>query len=345
VLSSRRVQTIAAGTALLVALVLLAGALRVPYVVLGPGPTFNTLGVDDQSGDPIIGIDGQTPNPTSGHLNLTTVSVSVDSISLADAIRGWFAGDQVVVPRESMYPPGQSTQQVEQRNTADFIQSQNSAEAAALCELGYPAGLGITSVDSASAAAGMLQAGDVLVSVDGGPAPDADALQQTLQAHQAGDVVPIVVSRAGAQTSYDVALIAVAGATGARIGITVAAGCYAPFSVNLGLANSIGGPSAGLMFALGITDLLGPNDLTAGAFIAGTGTIDPSGGVGAIGGIALKMIAARRAGATIFLAPADNCSTVRGNIPKGLRVIKVGTLHDAVEALLAVQRGEDTPTC
>lgn len=343
---SRRVQTVAAGSALLVVLVLLASVLRVPYVVLGPGPTFNTLGVAGASGDPIIGIDGRDPNPTSGHLNLTTVSVSVDSISIVEAIKGWFADDRVVVPRDSVYPPGQTTEQTEQQNTADFIQSQNSAEAAALCELGYPAGVGVTSVDSSSQAKDKLKVGDVLVSVDGAPIADPDALQTVLQRRQPGDVVPIVVSRGGAQSSYDVPLIAPApGSTGARIGITVGAGCFGPFTINLGLADSIGGPSAGLMFALGIVDMLGPDDLTAGAFIAGTGTISPNGQVGPIGGIPLKMIAARRAGATIFLAPKDNCSEVRGVIPDGLRVIKVDTLHDAIQDLLAVQKGQPVPSC
>ena len=117
-----------------------------------------------------------------------------------------------------------------------------------------------------------------------------------------------------------------AGKTGARLGIIVADTCYAPtFTVKIGLNNEIGGPSAGMMFALGIIQELGTTDLTGGRFIAGTGTIDLDGSVGPIGGIQLKMIAARRAGATLFLAPAGNCADVRGNIPKGLTVAKVST--------------------
>jgi PDZ domain-containing protein len=135
------------------------------------------------------------------------------------------------------------------------------------------------------------------------------------------------------------------GGKGARLGITVADGCLAPFEVDLGLGNQIGGPSAGLMFALGIMDKVGKVDLTKGRFIAGTGTIDTDGAVGPIGGIALKMIAARHKGATVFLAPADNCSDVRGAIPKGLEVIKVDTLHSAVQDLLALQAGGDVPHC
>ena len=135
------------------------------------------------------------------------------------------------------------------------------------------------------------------------------------------------------------------GSTGAAIGISVISGCIPPYQVNLGLGNQIGGPSAGLMFALGIIDKVGRVNLTGGKFIAGTGTIDPNGTVGAIGGIALKMIAARRAGAQIFLAPADNCSDVRGAIPKGLDVIKVDTLHHAVQYLEDLNAGTAVPHC
>jgi PDZ domain-containing protein len=99
------------------------------------------------------------------------------------------------------------------------------------------------------------------------------------------------------------------------------------------------------MFALGIMDKVGPTDLTKGLHVAGTGTIDPTGAVGAIGGIQLKMIAAQRAGATVFLAPASNCTDVRGNIPNKLNVVKVDTLHSAVSDLLALQQGKDVPHC
>ena len=113
----------------------------------------------------------------------------------------------------------------------------------------------------------------------------------------------------------------------------------------LGLANQIGGPSAGLMFALGIIDKIGTEDLTGGKFIAGTGTIDEKGKVGPIGGIQLKMIAAHNKGATVFLAPAGNCGDVRKATPSGLQVVKVSTLHEAVQDLLDIQKGVSVPGC
>ena len=107
----------------------------------------------------------------------------------------------------------------------------------------------------------------------------------------------------------------------------------------------IGGPSAGMMFALGIIDKLTPMNLTGGRFIAGTGEITASGQVQAIGGIQQKMVGARNAGATIFLAPASNCSDVKGAIPAGLQVVKVGTLDQAVTDLEALKAGRPVPSC
>ena len=342
---SRRVRTLAASAVLLLVLVVLAATLRVPYVVLGPGPTYNTLGVDD-AGAPIIAIDGRTPNDTSGHLNLTTVSVRSQNVTVFEAIKGWLAGDRVVVPRETIYPPGVSTDEVNKSNTQDFVNSQDSAQTAAFCELGYPAGLGVSSISDGSLATGVLDVGDVLVSIGGTAVTDVASLTAVLAATAPGQVVDVGIQRRGTDSTVAVTLVAATdGTSGGRLGITVSTGCHAPFEVDLGLANSIGGPSAGLMFALGIIDMVGDTDLTDGKFIAGTGTITADGAVGPIGGIPLKMIAARRAGATVFLAPADNCAEVRGNTPDGLTVIKVDTLHGAIEDLKDLQSGGAITTC
>ena len=141
------------------------------------------------------------------------------------------------------------------------------------------------------------------------------------------------------------------GSTGATmgVGVTPAPQCLMPYEVDLGLGDKIGGPSAGLMFTLGIIDKIGDPkkyDLTQGRFIAGTGTIDAKGNVGEIGGIQLKMIAAHDAGATMFLAPAGNCSDVRGAIPSGLQVVRVATLSDAVHDLLVpADKAASLPSC
>ncbi|GAP55345.1 uncharacterized protein YlbL [Arthrobacter sp. Hiyo6] len=120
-----------------------------------------------------------------------------------------------------------------------------------------------------------------------------------------------------------------------------------PFDVKISL-DKVGGPSAGMMFALGIVDTVTPGDLTGGKHIAGTGTITPDGAVGAIGGIGQKMYGARAGGATMFLAPAANCDEVVGHIPAGLQVVKVENLAEAREAVQTAGSGGDTsklPVC
>ncbi len=111
--------------------------------------------------------------------------------------------------------------------------------------------------------------------------------------------------------------------------------------------DDIGGPSAGMMYALGLVDMLTPAEESAGTTVAGTGTIDDKGKVGAIGGIDLKMLGARRDGATWFLAPSANCDEVVGHVPEGLRDVKVSTLDDAYRALVAIGegKGDALPRC
>jgi PDZ domain-containing protein len=342
---SRRVRTLVIAAVVFAVLFTLALTMPVPYVVLSPGPTLNTLGTD-QFGHSIIVIQGKQPNATTGHLNLTTVSISTRSLTAFQALSAWLRHDEVVVPRSSVYPPGESQQQTDNQNTQDFVSSQDNATAAALCELHYPRGFGVLKVNTGGPSHGILQPGDLIKSIDGKPAGSGTALANVLSAEQQGSIVPIGVTRSGKSVVARVTLgKPLAGRTGGSLGITVATGCLAPFTIDLGLANQIGGPSAGLMFALGIVDEIGPSDLTGGRFIAGTGEIDPKGDVSPIGGIALKMIAARNKGASVFLAPAGNCSDVRKATPHGLQVVKVSTLHGAIQDLLNIQKGRSVPGC
>jgi PDZ domain-containing protein len=343
---TRRVRTLLVGCTLLVALLVLVFALPVPYVILSPGETFNTLGDVPGQRTPIIAVTGKTPNQTSGTLILTTVDESTGRVSIISALAGWLQHDRIVVPHDAIVPPGTSQSKQNQQDTADFVGSQDDASAAAFCELGYPKGVLIEGYSTGTKAKNLLKVGDGLVSIDGQSADTVDKLTTVLEAATPAEVATVVIERAGIQQTVMVPLIAApAGSKGARIGVSVAEGCVAPFQVDLGLADQIGGPSGGLMFALGIMDKVGPTDLTKGLHVAGTGTIDPTGAVGAIGGIQLKMIAAQRAGATVFLAPASNCTDVRGNIPNKLNVVKVDTLHSAVSDLLALQQGKDVPHC
>jgi PDZ domain-containing protein len=342
---SRRVRTLAIAGFLFLVLFVLALTMPVPYVVLSPGPTYNTLGTDD-GGSAIIVIEGRKPKKTTGHLNLTTVSISSNSVTAFQAVAAWLMHDEVVVPRTSVYPPGTSQDQTNAQNTQDFLSSQDEATAAALCELHYPKGFGVLKVAPDGPSHGVLQPGDFFVSVNGKPTKSADALAKVLGVATPGTPAQVTVTRNNVPVNLTVTLgPPLKGKKGGTLGVTVTSGCLAPFTVDLGLGNSIGGPSAGLMFALGIMDKVGTVDLTKGRFIAGTGTIDTTGKVGPIGGIQLKMIAAKDKGASVFLAPAGNCADVRKATPKGLKVVKVNTLHDAVQDLLKLENGQSVPGC
>jgi PDZ domain-containing protein len=341
---SRQLSTLIIGAVLCLAMAVGSFSFRVPYVVLSPGPTINTLG--QYGGSDIIAIDGHEVSKTSGNLNLTTISEDTEDTTVAGAIKGWLRHDEVVVPHDSVNTPGLTQDQVQQQDKQDFVESQDNAVAAAACELKYPRGFGILSIQPDSPNVKVLKPGDSFLSLNNAKVTDDASLRAEIAKLKQGDKVPAVVVRAGKQLALTVTLGAPSKAGGTPLlGINLTEGCLLPFQVSVDLGG-IGGPSAGLMFSLGLIDKIGTQDLTHGKFIAGTGTIDPSGAVGPIGGIQLKMLGARRAGATVFLAPSANCSDVRGSIPSGLNVVKVTSLHDAITSLKAIGAGQSNlPRC
>lgn len=342
---SRRVVTLITGAVLLVALLVGGSQLPVPYAELGPGPTLNTLGVD-QSGQPIIQLGKREPDKTTGNLNLTTVSVR-DQLDLLAAMRGWLDPRRAVVPREEIFPPGQTQQQTDAKNTQDFVTSQNSAELAALAYLDETK-IVVTQVAGDSPSHGKLSPKDTITKVQGTPVGDVNDLGKVLGATRPGTTVTVDYLRGGKPGTARITTTKGTdedGAPRAVLGVGVSLESTAPFTVKIALDDRIGGPSAGLMFALGILDKVGPADLTGGRFIAGTGTIDVTGEVGPIGGIPLKLIAAKDKGATAFLVPSGNCAEASRKPPAGLELIKVDTLSGAVNALEALQAGKPTPRC
>lgn len=132
----------------------------------------------------------------------------------------------------------------------------------------------------------------------------------------------------------------------AIVGIQAGTDHTFPFEIDIKLAD-VGGPSAGLMFSLGIVDKLTPGQLTGGKFIAGTGTIDDQGKVGPIGGINMKLVGARNAGARYFLTPGDNCKAAASDTPGGLTLVKVKTIDDAKKSLEKIRTGDTAglPSC
>lgn len=331
------------GGVLLVTFGILGTQLPVPYVALGPGPTLDTLG-NDSSGKEIITVEGKAERRTTGHLNLTTVGVQ-DRLDLLTAFRAWVDRRASVVPREDIYPPGKTEEQVDQETTQEFTESQDSAEFAALGELGYPVQVLISDVPAGSPSTGKLRPKDELKAINGRPVRGYDDASAVLTALQPGATVTVDYLRAGKLGTAKIVTTKATGRAGAALGVVLQLERKAPFEVTIKLDESIGGPSAGLMFALGIIEKVGPEDLTGGKFIAGTGTIDGAGTVGTIGGIPLKMIAARDKGATVFLVPAGNCGEAVANPPAGLQLVRVETLHGAVEALRSVKAGRPAPAC
>jgi len=201
----------------------------------------------------------------------------------------------------------------------------------------------VKEVAADGAANGKLAAGDVIVSVDGQSVTSLQKLQELVRAKPAGTTLNVVRQRG--EQSETVLIMTKKGDDGTgRIGVTAENKQPHPFDITYHLEN-VGGPSAGLMFALGTIDSIDPKDLTGGKVIAGTGTIDDEGTVGVIGGIAQKLVGAHDDGATYFLTPAGNCAEAKANQVDGLTLVKVGTIDSALDALAEIRAGQPTPSC
>jgi PDZ domain-containing protein len=323
----------------------------------------NTLG--DAGGEPVLQISGHKTYPTSGHLNMTTVRVtSADyNMNVVEAVYGWLAHDNVVVPHDTLYPDGKTEQQSTQENAEEFSQSQESAKVAALHELGIPVAsrVIVSTVLKNSPAEGTLHAGDVIRAVDGSPVRVPQDVAKLVTGHKPGEdvvftVIPAKAAAAAEKTGKqpsDTERLTVTtekaddkGKARAVVGIQAGTDHTFPFDVDIKLAD-VGGPSAGLMFSLGIVDKLTPGSLTAGKFVAGTGTIDDKGVVGPIGGIDMKLVGARNAGARYFLTPDENCAAAVSDTPDGLTLIRVKTIDDATKSLAMIRSGDTAglPSC
>ncbi|MEU1530892.1 YlbL family protein [Streptomyces fagopyri] len=359
----RRTATMLASTLILIALLCAGVFIPVPYSEMSPGPTVNTLG--DHEGEPVLQISGRKTYPTTGHLNMTTVRVtSADyRMNLIEAVYGWLAHDNKVVPHDTLYPDGKTEEQSTQENAEEFSQSQESAKVAALKELDIPvkSWVIVSTVVKGSPAEGRLHAGDVIKKVDGTAVKAPDDVAKLVTRHKPGEKVVFTVVPAKEQAAAEkanktatetqdvtitTAKSADKGAARAIVGISAGTDHTFPFDIDIKLAD-VGGPSAGLMFALGIVDKLTPDNLTGGKFVAGTGTIDDGGTVGPIGGIEMKTVGAREKGAQYFLTPKDNCAAAAKDTPEGLTLVKVNTIDDAMSALKDIKSGRtaDLPKC
>ena len=329
--------------------ILAASFIPVPYVILSAGPTLNTLGKlgTHANARPLIQISGTRTYPTNGHLNLVTVSYQGgpgDGFNIFTALRAWLSPHEAVVPEEELFPSGQTQQQVTHADTEQMVNSQQTAQAAALCQLRIKFDTidTIQAVEPGMPAAGVLKAGDVITAVDGTPVTCRADAGTLIRARRPGAPVQLTVSRDGVTRHVHLKTANVNGTP--VVGVQVNQTYKFPFQIKINVGD-IGGPSAGMMFALGIIDKLTHDNLTGGKFIAGTGEISPNGTVSPIGGIQQKMAGARAAGATVFLTPAANCPDTAGAVPAGLRLVKVSTLNGAVHDLDVLKAGGNVPSC
>ncbi len=343
---SRRTLTLLLSSALLAVFALLAGSVAVPYVALAPGPTFDTLGESD--GAEVLTVTGRPTFPDSGQLDLTTISV-INRLTFVQAVRGWLQSDLAVVPRDVIYPPETTLEEVREQDKVAMTESKDSATTAALRHLGVPGRTRVVigTVEDTSPSAGQLEEGDVVTSVDGSPVSSATQLRELIGRHQPGEVVRINYLRGGKPGAAVVTTRAATqkdGSVRPVIGVLTSEQVEFPVKVAIKLKD-VGGPSAGLMFALGIVDKLTPGALTEGKHIAGTGTITDDGTVGPIGGIQQKLIGAKDTGAVAFLVPEANCPAALDSPPQGLTLIKVTSLKDALGQLDRFTAGKPTTPC
>lgn len=335
-----------------VVLMVVGFTVAVPFVAMGPGPTVNTLGDTEIEVEgrtktvPVVDVSGAEVDPTAGNLNMTTVAVR-DNLTLFEAIGLWASGDNGIVPRDEVYQPGKTQDEIQQENTADFLSSESTAEMAALKFLQKPFTMApaVGQVIGGSPASGSLEPEDILVRVDGAAVATPAEVSGAIGARKPGDDVEIEYRREGITRTTTITLSQSAAADqSGYLGIVMTEVPVSDIDVTFNLAG-IGGPSAGLMFSLALVDKLSPGELNGGKFVAGTGTIDENGNVGPIGGITYKMSAARDVGATVFLVPAANCPEAARHMPDGLELVKVDDLVGAVSGLATISEGGQAVGC
>ncbi|WP_243841876.1 PDZ domain-containing protein [Salinibacterium sp. ZJ77] len=328
--------------------VLVFGVSPAPFVVERPGPVYNTLG-DTTDGDetvPIIDVEGAPTYPTTGSLDLLTVYLDGSRerpISWFDVLAANLDPTKAVLDIDAVYPDGRTADEASEQSAIDMEASQSNAVAAALTQLEIPYETRVVAMTIAedTPASEVLEPGDELVSAEGMPIVEDSDLRAVVQQAGVGTPLTLDIVRDGEELSVEVTPVArSASDPSPMIGVLPGYRYVFPFDVEVRLQN-VGGPSAGMMFALGIYDTLTPGELTGGERIAGTGTITPDGEVGPIGGIVQKMYGARSAGADWFLAPEANCSAVVGSVPDGLAVFAVDTLDEAVDVVEAIGAGQD----
>ncbi len=347
--AERIARVILVVSVVLLIVVLALTFIKVPYAVERPGPVTDTLGQLDD-GSEMIDIKGAKSYSTDGELFFTTVRIiggPEEHINGWEWLVGHLDDDSRVVPEEEVFGDTTSDEEIEEMNQAMMQGSQKNSIAVAIRSTGtaVPQDNLVGQIIKGAPADGELKTEDVVTSVDGKKVSRVSDIVDGISDRKVGDTVRLGVTRDGKHgvvtlTTKDI------GEGRAGVGIGIEPRYDYPYKVSID-AGEVGGPSAGMMFALAVHDRLTPGAMTKGKSIAGTGTINDAGEVGPIGGIRQKLVGARAADAKWFLAPEDNCSEVKGHVPDGMQVVSVDTFDDATTAVESIAKGDtqDLPTC
>jgi Lon-like protease len=290
----------------------------------------------------LVKVEGEKPHPPG---EILYVDVIIRQASVLEEVAGITRPDGAdLVPEDAIVPPGSNYQDRRRQNLRQMKRSQEIAAAVALRELGRdvvatPEGALIVAVADGSPAESKLEATEVIVGVDGKPVKTPTDLRRLIAKHEPGDTVKLSVRAGGATRTVDVDTIESPAEKGRPIvGVQVeqSANIKLPLDVEIDLGG-VGGPSAGLAFALDIVEELRGN-VDRGLRVAATGELELDGSVAQIGGVEQKVIGAKRAGADVFLVPAgDNAEEARRHAGD-LRVIPVESFHQALRALATLPR-------
>lgn len=307
------------------AVVLLGGFVWLPYYSLGPGPARDV--------EPLIQVQGHERYPSEGEFVLT--SVVFKRLTAFGLIGAWLDPDRVVLSRHDVYPPGQTVEEERARAISQMDQSKLDAAYVALeAVTDYPRDRGegvlVEGVVTDCAADGELYPGDLIRSIDGAPVNSVREASRAIGAAPSGTRLIFDVTVDGEPETIRLLREPCGGDKEPLVGVSLINAF--PFEISISSAG-IGGPSAGLMWALGLYDLLTPGDLAEGRTIAGTGEIGIDGTVYPIGGIEEKLVAAAHAGAEVFLVPRDNAKAARAAGDQGMELVEIATFDDALAYL------------
>ncbi len=332
---------------LLIGLFVVVGTQPLPYVTYRPGPSVDILG--ERDGKEIIEVSGAKVHRDDGELRLTTIYVDQpqEDVTLDELMRAWLDPSEAVYPYDSVYAPDETDESSDTQSAVQMVSSQDAAVATALTELGYDVEpeIEVLYVDEDLPAAGRLEVRDIVLAVGGAEISSTQDVVDAVDRAPEGRPITFDVRRDGRELTVGVTPEIVDGDK--QIGVQLGPGFTFPFDVSVDIGDNIGGPSAGLMLSLAIYDTLTPGSLTGGAVVAGSGTIDAEGRTGAIGGVQQKIAGAQDAGAELFMVAADNCPNTVDLDPGDMRLVRVETMHDAVEAITTWAEDNDAalPTC